>query len=439
MGLLPRSTPPLGGGATVLSSLPGRTRDSVLVCDADDMRLLPDRARQPGVGGGPTTGDALAPRLTSTLGWLRAAVIAVLTIWAAVVVVAGDHRPLLLSVVAVTAVSTLWLQPRHPLVTLAAAFGGLAIVGVLGFPGPDDPFLALIVWSCYGVGRHAPRRHQPWAAAASLFFVSINLLGADVQLPGDFVFPVLFAAAPWILGLTVQLARTGERRASEASIRVLESRDAMVTQATVQERLRIARELHDVAAHSMSAVSLQAQVLRRRLEAGGQIDPTDARQIETTARQALDELRHVVGVLRPSSEAEELTPQPSMKQLDLLVDRCRSAGQHVELTTTGEASPIPEGLSLCAYRITQEALANARQHGGPGRVDVAVHWEPDALSIRVANPLGRPSVDARQGHGLIGMRERAALFGGRLDAAPDGGHWVVEALLPFQRSALVAT
>lgn len=363
---------------------------------------------------------------------LRGMAILILTVWTAVVLANGPH-PWVAGAVGVLAVSTLWQQQRRPLVTLAAAFGGLAVIGAIGFPGPDDPLLVLLLWASYGVGRHARRQQQPWAAAAVLFFLSINVFGEDVHLPGDIVFPMLFAAAPWILGLLVQLARKGEREARDTTVQVLQAQGAVVREATEQERLRIARELHDVAAHAMSAVSLQAQVLRRRIEAGGSANADDARQLEVAARHALDELRHVVGVLRPPVDGGPLAPQPSMDELDDLVEACRAAGQLVHVSESGRPLSIGSGLSLCAYRIVQEALANARQHGDAGPTDLAVGWTDDSMTLRIVNRLG-PGVrsDRPAGHGLIGMRERVALFGGELSAGPVRGRdWVVQARLPL--------
>jgi signal transduction histidine kinase len=368
---------------------------------------------------------------------LQAAAILGLSGWV-VMVVGGTPRPLLSALIGIAAVSTLWGQRRWPVLTLTAAFGALVATAELGFEGPDDPFLALIIWAAFGVGRYAAFRHQPWAAAGTLFFLSLNVWGDDVRLPGDAIFPVLIAAAPWILGLLVQVARANEGAARESSAQLLAAQEERMRQATEAERLRLARELHDVAAHTMSAVSLQVQVLRRRLEAGEPVTASDARQIEASAREALVELRHVVGVLRPPTGAARLSPQPSIDDLPQLIRQCKAASQGVDLKIRGESTDVSDGLSLCAYRIVQEALANARRHGGSGRTEVLVEWRSHCLRLRIKNPLDPARSGGGTGHGLIGMRERAELYGGSLVAGPsDPGYWVVDADLPFRRTASV--
>ncbi len=363
---------------------------------------------------------------------LRPTAILLLTVWMAATT-RGAARPALAVVIGVAAASTLWIQRRLPVVTLAAALGGVVAAGSLaGFGGPDDPFIVLILWASFGVGRYAPIRQQPWAAAGTLLFLSMNLFSEDLELPADVVFPVIFTALPWVLGLSVQLAKGGEGRARRLAHEVMESQEDLLRRATEDERLRLARELHDVAAHSMSTVSLQAQVLRRKVEAGTAASAGELRVIETSAQQAMAELRRVVGVLRPSGENAVLAPQPGIDDLSALVDECRRAGQRVETLITGQPRPLPPGLSLTAYRVVQEALSNARQHGGNGAVEVRARWHDRSLELRIANSIGRSERSVRNGHGVIGMGERAALYGGSFRAGPDeSGRWVVEVQLPI--------
>ncbi len=379
----------------------------------------------------PWPGELIQP-VTAIAGWLRTAAIIALTVWAAMAVRDAPHSSLS-TAIAVLAVSTLWVQVRFPLVTLAGAFGGLALVGALGFQGPDDPFLFLLIWSTYGVGRHAAVRYQPWAAAAGLFFISINSLGHGAVLPADVVFPALFAMGPWLLGLTVQLALNREKRAERRTTDLLEHQAALLREAVESERIAIAREIHDVAAHTLTGVSLRAQLVRRQLEAHEAVAPEDVSLIEQSARQALNDLRRVVGLLRVPVGPAALNPHPGLDRLPSLIADCRASGQLVNLEVVGEPREVSDGLSLCGYRVVQEALANAIQHGREGAVSVLVTWHDHDLQLRIENPLADTGQTANQGHGLIGMRERIALFGGTFSAGPTRrGSWLVDAHLPLR-------
>lgn len=359
-------------------------------------------------------------------------VIVALAVWL-VWVTRSAGRPAVAGGIGLAALGTFVIQRRQPVVTLATVIASLMLVGQVGdFDGPDDPFIVMLLWASFGVGRYGAFRQQPWAAAATLLFLSMNLLsGADgADLPADIVFPVLFTAVPWLLGLAVQLARTRARLAEDRADEVTRSQEQLLRQATRDERVRLARELHDVAAHSMSVVSLHAQVLRRQLEAGSPISAEDARVIETAAQHALGELRRVVGVLRPFEAGEELEPQPHAVQIPDLVSQCRRAGQPVDLVVEGNPPDLPPGLSLTVFRLAQEALSNARRHGaGPARL--ALRWSSGGLDLQVTNPMAGRAGSARPGHGLIGMRERAELYGGTFTAGDDGdGCWRVDVHLP---------
>jgi signal transduction histidine kinase len=342
------------------------------------------------------------------------------------------ERPVVAAGVGTLTVAALWAARRWPIWALAAAFAGLlSAVHVAGYPGPDDPYIVIVVWASFGVGRYAPLRHQPWAAAGTLLLLSLNLLDAESVLPADLVFPTLFTAVPWLLGLFVKLA---DRRA-ETAVRyagTLEAEGAeAVRQATRDERMRIAGELHDVVAHSVSGLSLQAQLARRRLEAGDAVTSEDLRQIETTAKDAMTELRRVLGVLRPAGEPLGLTPQEGLAQLPGMIERCRRSGQQLDLVELGEPRPLPPALSLAAYRIIQEAVTNARRHASGTSVELLLEWIPASLVLQIANNLTDAVAARSGGHGLLGMRERAQLFGGSFEAGPaPSGQWVVRAELP---------
>jgi signal transduction histidine kinase len=204
--------------------------------------------------------------------------------------------------------------------------------------------------------------------------------------------------------------------------------------AVAEERARIARELHDVVAHAVSVMVVQSGSARLTLRSDPAGSEQALRSVEVTGRQALVEMRHLLGLLRADTAGPALAPQPSMRGLGALVESMRAAGQEVELRTDGVPVPLAPGLDLSAYRIVQEALTNAARHAGPVPVRAHVSWGRHALSLEITN--GRPSapvpLGGGPGHGLIGMRERCELFGGTLwtGKTPDGG-FRVRARLPL--------
>jgi signal transduction histidine kinase len=206
--------------------------------------------------------------------------------------------------------------------------------------------------------------------------------------------------------------------------------------ALLEERARIARELHDVVAHHMSVIAVRAETAPFRIPDLPEPVKDDMAETGAIAREALTEMRRLLGVLRGADSGAERGPQPGMDRLEGLVAAVRGAGLAVDLRVSGVQRPMPPGVELSAYRILQEALSNALRHAPGGQATVEVHHEPDRLRLRVRNdaPTGRGDRPrpATPGHGLIGMRERAAMLGGTLAAGPDGhGGYLVEAVLPL--------
>ncbi|MBD0328689.1 MAG: sensor histidine kinase [Thermoleophilia bacterium] len=237
----------------------------------------------------------------------------------------------------------------------------------------------------------------------------------------------VIGTASWALGRAV-----GERgrRADELELRA-ERLQRRHESAVAEERARIARELHDVIAHSVSVMTVQAGAARVLLDE----TPERAREpllaVEETGRQALAEMRRLLGILRGDEEPAALVPQPGVAELGSLVEHVRRAGLPVQLVVAGEAQPLPPGVDLAAYRVVQEALTNALKHAGPARAEVALRYLPGALEVVVTND-GRVAANGRAGHGLVGMRERVALYGGELEAGPRGENgYAVRATLPL--------
>jgi signal transduction histidine kinase len=224
-------------------------------------------------------------------------------------------------------------------------------------------------------------------------------------------------------------------------VRELESRAALFERereheartAVVDERARIARELHDVVAHAISVIVLQARGGRHALAS----DPEETRQalnaIEATGSQALAEMRRLIGVLRPQDESVSLSPQPSLRDIGDLVSHVRDAGLPIELAVEGQPFELPTGIDLAAYRIVQEALTNALRHAGPASARVVVRYQDVGLEIEITDSGASSGATSREGHGLVGMRERASLYGGSIETGPrpEGGFRVL-ARLPLE-------
>ena len=370
---------------------------------------------------------ALREVVTSPVTLGRAVLLSAVAAWTG----AGLHAaewPVAGGVLAALLVVALWLGPRVPVLTLVVSFAALFTAGSLEVA--EDPYLAGVVWACYLVGRHARLRHQPWAAAGVLLLLSANLLdpGRD-PATADVVFPVLLTAFPWILGLTVQLARRREESAVEHARAVVVRRSGDIDRATAEERLRIARELHDVVAHGMSAVSLQAQVARRAAEAGREVDVDLLRSVETSAQQVMSDVRRLLGVLRVPADGET-DPLPGLESLAELVAECDRLGQRVRVSESGAVRVLPPALSAAAYRIVQEALTNARRHGGRGDTSLLLDWREHELRLCVRNPVGSRPVMAGTGSGLRGLEERVRMWGGRSEVGHGDGTWLVEVVLP---------
>jgi signal transduction histidine kinase len=208
-------------------------------------------------------------------------------------------------------------------------------------------------------------------------------------------------------------------------------RDVAAREAVVEERARIARELHDAVAHSVSMMVIQAGAERRVVEDGSTREVLQT--IEQIGRGALTEMRRLVGMLRADSSSGPLAPQPTLADLPTLMTQVREAGLPVEFCVDGERRELPVGIELSAYRIVQEALTNALKHAGRAHASVSVRYGPDSLELEIADDgAGVPADVPGGGHGLAGIRERVSLYGGKFDASARlGGGFAVRVLLPL--------
>ena len=335
-----------------------------------------------------------------------------------------------------TTLPLLWRTTR-PLAAYAAVLAGVAGLVALSTPhqGPFEPFAALVL-GAYSVGAHTHgRRAQAGVALALGSLVGIEILNLLLGPPHQTdVLPALgWIGAAWLIGRIVHShsQRTVEL---EALARELdEQRELQARVAVVDERARIARELHDVVAHNVSMIVVQAGAAARVLE-GEQPHVREAlAAIEVTGRETVDEMRRLLGVLRRAEDGPALAPQPTLRELDALAAHVCEAGLPVELRVEGAPVPLPPGVDVSAFRSVQEALTNALKHAGrPARARVTVRYEPGAVEVEIEDDGTGEGTGGGTGHGLIGMRERVELYGGRLDAGrSDGGGYTVKARLPL--------
>jgi signal transduction histidine kinase len=336
---------------------------------------------------------------------------------------------------------TLVWRRRAPL-AMIVAFATLTVTnealggGLFSFPESDHadgfvPFASLLTAGVafYSLGIHTDERRATIGLifGVTAFWVTV-FVSAQVDF-GSFFFSTTLAVAPWLFG---RIARARHLRLLAAE-REQEQRARI---AVGDERARIARELHDVVAHSVGVIVLQAQGARRVFER----DPERAREalesIERTARTALADMRGSLGVLRRGDDERALAPQPGIDDLNQLIEEARAGGLTVELAVEGERVPLPQGIDLSAYRIVQEALTNVIKHAGRAHARVTLRYLEDELEVEVADDGRGPPGGAADGSGLgiIGMRERVEAHGGRLaaGAGTDGG-FLVRASLPLDR------
>ena len=328
----------------------------------------------------------------------------------------------------------LWWRRRAP----SAAFAVVAAV-----------FLAqwiMAVWvradaalliALYSLTLHGRLRHLPWACAAmvgALGLVAVRV-SAGAFLGDALVFLVCAATAPVALGLALRIRRAHVEALRERAVRLEIERDQRSELAAATERARVAREMHDIIGHNLSVIIGLADGGAYATERSPQRGKEALELIAGTGRQALGEMRRMLGVLRDRGDGPEYSPQPGAADLGGLCERVRAAGPQVTYRTSGDLEALDRGTQLTVYRIVQEALTNTLKHAGPqtsARLQVAV--EPATVRIRVQDT-GRPGGGAArplpaEGHGLAGMRERAALYDGTVTAGPHAGDgWTVEALL----------
>jgi signal transduction histidine kinase len=364
-------------------------------------------------------------------GPLAAALVLALLAMTEVTIYADEIAPAMIANLLATL--PLALARRHVAwATGAIVFGVLLAVAADGSTLTIAALLGLVIALYLFAARYGRR----WSVLPALPFVANAIEPFDGRTSAGLSGVLLLMVVVAALALGDSRRQRGEALAERDETRQAMA-DTLQDQAAMGERARIARELHDVVAHHVSAIAVQAETARLTTEGLPEEGRAHFEAIGQTARDALTEMRRLLGVLREDASAEAArAPQPSLDHLNELVETARAAGNPVTLTLEGAAATPAPGVDLCAYRILQEALTNVRRHAPGAPVEVGVEYSPETLrlSVRDHGP-GAPSPDL-DGHGLLGMRERAIMVGGTFTAGPaDGGGFAVEAVLPLAGGA----
>jgi signal transduction histidine kinase len=319
---------------------------------------------------------------------------------------------------------------RAPLATAAAVAAVMSVWAVAGPPaGSLAPWLACLV------AIFAVAQERSWLrsiAGAGLVLAS-NWLEARLATNdfADYVFVTVFAVGAWAAGRAVRSRQLSARQAAAEVARLARETDRIAAAAAAEERRRIARELHDVVSHSMGVIVVQAQAAAGMLERDAVAARRAVESIERTGREALGEMRRMLALMRDNDRGDRVDPLPSLGQVERLVADVRAAGVPVTLDVQGHRRALPAGVDASAYRMLQEGLTNVLKHAHGAHAEVVVAYLVDAIELSVRD-YGRNGHPARRGgHGLVGIRERVAVFDGTIEAGPlaDGG-WRIRARLP---------
>jgi len=347
----------------------------------------------------------------------------------------GPEGPLWLDLLIILGfLGALFFRRRFP---MGAPLAAIAIVAATSFA--DHRFVqtsfaayltALGISAWFGL---RPDRRQALAGLIALQFVSVIVNLNDPRNPpiGDYLWSAITFTVAWILGF----ALGGRLRATDTAKRLAEQaeaeREEQARLAVAEERARIARELHDVVGHSVSVMTVQASAVRRLLEPDQEKEREALLVVEQTGREALAEMRRMVGVLRRPEEAPALAPQPSLDRIEQLVAHTRETGLPVELRIEGTRVELPAGIDTTAYRIVQEALTNAVKHARASRAEVVVRYVDGTVELTISDDGQGGGDGGGSGHGLVGMRERVSVYGGELEAGPQAsGGFRLRATLP---------
>lgn len=337
-----------------------------------------------------------------------------------------------LLIAAVMATALLWRRKRPLLATLVVVAGAGVLLGVLTSPKNAFGTVFPVLVAAYSTGAHLELRRSLIG-----FVVTTGAIAAVciANTPNDIFFPVVFfGIVPWVVGRVIYGQTALARELTEKAEREQIAREEEEARAAASERARVARELHDVLAHNLSVMVIQASAARRVADKDPAAAVEAAKLISRTGREAMSELRYVFGPVR-KQDGDALGGSPGLAYLDQLASRAHRAGLPVELRVEGKPLQLSPGADLAAYRVVQEALTNTLKHAHGSRATVTVHYEPSDVVVEVlddgAGAAANGNLADSGGHGLVGMRERVALYGGKLETGSrQGGGFAVTARLP---------
>jgi signal transduction histidine kinase len=324
----------------------------------------------------------------------------------------------------------LWRR-QAPLACLVASASVLLVWTLIAPPqGSLVPFLTLLALA-FSLAVHASTRQAAAGLAVAAVVLAVEVASTTNGF-GDYVFVGAFLVGAWLAGRAVRARQQRADELFDRTVRLEVEREEKAREAAAIERVRIARELHDVISHSVSVMVVQAGAAEQVFDSEPDQARNSLRSIQETGRQARLELRRLLGLIRADGEGTALAPQPGLAQLQTLVEQLRRSGLEVDLDLRVEPRRLSPGLELAVYRVIQEALTNALKHGGPGSARVLVRHVRDALEVEVLDE-GQPHTASEGGgFGLIGMRERIALYGGELEhGRRNGGGYRLQARLPL--------
>jgi signal transduction histidine kinase len=346
-------------------------------------------------------------------------------------------RPAVAAFYLVTSLALAWRR-RAP-VAVALLVLGANLLQALAFGASEGQGVLLpALVAMYSAGANAPRSR----ALVPLALLPLVIVGRELTNPENIDARNVLDAlawdatllAAWLLGAYLRTSRLYVAALEERTARAEQAREERARAAVAEERARIARELHDEVAHAVTVMVVQAEAAEEILASDPERAREPLRRVQGIGREALAELRQLVGILRQQEAAAERAPQPGIADLDTLLVRVREAGLPVELRVEGEPMRLPAALDLCTYRIVQEALTNSLKHAGPAQATVALTYGERFLELEVSDDGRGLAASNGAGHGLAGMRERVALFGGALESGPRaGGGYRIHARLPVPR------